>query len=29
MAYLDDETNIRIYIKDPLKDVFYQLDDLR
>ncbi len=29
MAYLDDENNVRIYIKDPLKDLFYQLDDMR
>ena len=29
MSQLDDEKSVRIYIKDQLKDLFYQLDDMR
>lgn len=29
MSYLDDETNVKIYIKDQIKELFYQLDDMR
>ena len=28
MSYLDEENYVRIYIKDPLKELFYQLDDI-
>jgi hypothetical protein len=26
---LDDEHSVKIYIKDQLKDLFYQLDDMK
>lgn len=29
MNYLDDEQLVKIYIKDQLKDLFYQLDDMK
>ena len=29
MGYLDDEQSVKIYIKDQLKDLFYQLDDMK
>ena len=29
MNYLDDEKNVKIYIKDQLKDLFYQLEDMK
>ncbi|RNA18458.1 Actin interacting 3, partial [Brachionus plicatilis] len=28
MGYLDDEKCVKIYIKDQIKDLFYQLDDM-
>lgn len=28
MQYLDEENSVKIYIKDPYKDLFYQLDDI-
>ncbi len=29
MNYMDDEQLVKIYIKDQLKDLFYQLDDMK
>ena len=29
MNYLDDEQSNKIYIKDQLKDLFYQLDEMK
>lgn len=29
MNYMDDEQLVKIYIKDQMKDLFYQLDDMR
>ena len=29
MNYMDDEKSVKIYIKDHVKDLFYQLDDMK
>ncbi len=29
MNFLDDEQNVKIYIKDQQKDLFYQLDEMK
>jgi hypothetical protein len=29
MSFLDDEKSIKIYIKDQVKDLFYELDEMK
>ncbi len=29
MNYMDNETNVKIYVKDQIKDLFYQLDEMK
>ncbi len=29
MNYLDDEKSVKIYVKDQVKDLYYQLDDMK
>ena len=29
MSFMDDEKNIKIYIKDQLKELFYELDEMK